>query len=200
MNSDAATTVETIAKNIVADAALRQGERISAEIGHILFLDLVSFSRLSMEEQDRVSRELRTLVRATPEFQRAEVRGELIGSDTGDGMALIFFRDPLAPVQCALEIARCLKTRPHLLLRMGVHSGPITRVPDINGNENVSGAGINMAQRVMDCGDGGHILLSAVSADMVRSFESYDNCLADLGDVGVSHGICPDCAVREAAG
>ena len=188
MNPDAAVTVETIAKTLFADAVARPGDRISAEVGHILFLDLVGFSRLSMEDQDRISRELRTLVRATPEFQRAEVRGELIGSDTGDGMALIFFRDPLAPVQCAVEIARIVKSRPHLSLRMGVHSGPITRVPDINGNDNVSGAGINMAQRVMDCGDGGHVILSSVSADMVRAFESFDNCLTDLGEITVKHG------------
>ncbi len=187
MNPDVSTADKNSDTSPV-DAASRRDERISAEIGHILFLDLVGFSRLSMEEQDRTSRELRTLVRATPEFQRAERRGELIGSDTGDGMALIFFRDPLAPVQCAMDIAEVVKTRPQLSLRMGVHSGPITRVPDINGNENVSGAGINMAQRVMDCGDGGHILLSAVSADMVRAFESYDNCLTDFGEVMVKHG------------
>ncbi|MBC8141440.1 MAG: AAA-like domain-containing protein [Armatimonadetes bacterium] len=189
MNPDAATTMETIAHTLVADVALRRDERISAEVGHILFLDLVGYSRLSMEEQDRIARELRSLVRSTPEFQRAEVRGELICSDTGDGMALIFFRDPLAPVQCALEIARVVKPRMHLPLRMGVHSGPVTRVPDINGNDNVSGVGINMAQRVMDCGDGGHILLSSVSADMVRSFESYENSLRDLGEVTVKHGV-----------
>ncbi len=168
---------------------MHHDDRIRVEVGHILFLDLVGYSRLSMEEQDRIARELRSLVRSAPEFERAELRGELICSDTGDGMALIFFRDPLAPVQCALEIARTVKTRSHLSLRMGVHSGPVTRVPDINGNDNVSGVGINMAQRIMDCGDGGHILLSSVSADMVRSFESYENSLADLGEVPVKHGV-----------
>ncbi|MBC8136592.1 MAG: adenylate/guanylate cyclase domain-containing protein [Fibrella sp.] len=169
-------------------AEVRSAGRLNAEIAHILFLDLVGFSRSLMEQQDRTSRELRALVRATPEFQRAELRGELIGSDTGDGMALIFFRDPLAPIQCAIEIARALKTRPQLQIRMGVHSGPVIRVPDINGNENVSGAGINLAQRLMDCGDNGHILLSAMSAEVVRAFESYSDRLSDLGEVVVKHG------------
>lgn len=162
--------------------------RLNAEIGHILFLDLVGFSRSPMEEQDRNSRELRALVRATAEFQRAEHNGELIGSDTGDGMALIFFRDPLAPIHCAIEIAHALRRRPHLQIRMGVHSGPVIRVPDINGNENVSGAGINTAQRLMDCGDSGHVLLSAMSAEVVRAFESYSDRLIDLGEVAVKHG------------
>ncbi|MBC7807559.1 MAG: AAA-like domain-containing protein, partial [Akkermansiaceae bacterium] len=189
MNSEPVSLPENaprIGGNLVSD--IRDDGRINAEIGHILFLDLVGFSRSLMEQQDRSSRELRTLVRATPEFQRAEQRGELIGSDTGDGMALIFFRDPLSPIRCAIEIARSLTTRPQLQIRMGVHSGPVIRVPDINGNENVSGTGINIAQRLMDCGDNGHILLSAMSAEVVREFESYSDCLADLGEVVVKHG------------
>lgn len=189
MNTSAASLIDKTAllsSNTIPE--ISGDGRINAEVGHILFLDLVGFSRSPMEEQDRTSRELRNLVRATPEFQRAELRGELIGSDTGDGMALIFFRDPLAPIQCAIEVARAVKGRPKLQIRMGVHSGPVIRVPDINGNENVSGAGINMAQRLMDCGDNGHILLSSMSAEMVRAFESYSNRLTDLGEVVVKHG------------
>src|SRR5215831_14461061 len=134
--------------------------RVPTEIAHILFMDIVGYSRMSMEEQTRLARELRALVRGTPEFQRADAASELIRLDTGDGMALVFFRDPLAPCQCAAEIAVETSKVPHLALRMGIHSGPVSRVPDINGKENVSGSGINMAQRVMAYGDGGHILVS----------------------------------------
>ena len=153
---------------------LTDTQRITAEIAHVLFMDLVGYSKLSMEEQARLAGGLREIVRRTPEFERGEARGDLIRLDTGDGMALVFFRDPIAPIQCAVEIATALKSRPDILLRMGVHSGPVSRIPDINGKDNVSGSGINMAQRVMDCGDEGHILhgdgvaTSRVDADRGR--------------------------------
>jgi len=162
--------------------------RLSTEITHVLFLDMAGYSRLSMEEQARLTQELRAVVRGTPEFARATQRQELIGLDTGDGMALVFFRDPLAPVQCAAEVARALGGHPRLKLRMGIHSGPVSRVPDINGKDNVTGSGINTAQRVMDCGDPGHILLSAASADVVREFEAWTGSLRDLGECEVKHG------------
>ena len=172
--------------NVEGDA----GVRLAAEIAHVLFLDVVSYSLGSMEEQARLSGELRTLVRGTPEFRRAVALGDLFGLDTGDGMALAFFRDPLAPVQCATEIARAVAARDdRLQLRMGIHSGPVSRVSDINGKENVSGSGINMAQRVMDAGDAGHILLSSASAEVVREFEAWASCLRDLGECVVKHGV-----------
>ena len=116
-----------------------------------------------MEEQSRLIEELQELVRHTAEFQRAETSDELICLPRGDGMALVFFRDPVAPVRCALEVARTLESHPQIELRMGVHSGPVYRIEDINANKDVSGGGINMANRVMDCGDAGHILLSRTS-------------------------------------
>lgn len=163
--------------------------RLATEIAHILFMDLVAYSRLSMEEQTRQVRELRDLVRATPEFQRGQSQRQLIRLDFGDGMALVFFRDPVAPVQCAVEIAQSLRARPDMQLRMGVHSGPVSRFRDINGKENVSGGGINLAQRVMDCGDGGHILLSGSCAEVIGQFDAWKGTLIDLGETDVKHGV-----------
>lgn len=162
-------------------------ERLSTEVAHVLFLDIAGYSRFSMEEQARFVQELRQAVRGTQEYHRATQRGELLGLDTGDGMALIFFRDPLASVQCAAETARALGSHPRLKLRMGLHSGPVSRLSDLNGSENVTGSGINTAQRVMDCGDPGHILLSAASADVVREFEAWAGALRDLGECEVKH-------------
>ena len=167
----------------------QEPSRLSTEIAHVLFLDMAGYSRLSMEEQARLTQELRAVVRGAPEFARATQRQELIGLDTGDGMALVFFRDPLAPVQCAAEVARALGSHPRLKLRMGIHSGPVSRTPDLNGKDNVTGSGINTAQRVMDCGDPGHILLSAASADVVREFEAWTGSLRDLGECEVKHGL-----------
>ncbi len=162
--------------------------RLSTEIAHVLFLDLVGYSRVSMEEQARLGRELRALVRGTPEFQRANQHAELLSLDTGDGMALVFSRDPLAPAQCAVEIARVVRAHPKLSLRMGIHSGPVSRATDINGKENVSGSGINTAQRVMDCGDAGHILLSNSSAEVLIQFETWAASIHDIGACEVKHG------------
>lgn len=164
-------------------------ERMVSEVAHVLFLDMAGYSLLSMEEQARLTQELRQVVRGVPEYVRATQRQELIGLDTGDGMALVFFRDPLAPAQCATEITRALGGHPHLKLRMGIHSGPVSRVPDIAGKDNVAGSGINTAQRVMDCGDAGHVLLSSASADVVREFEAWAASLRDLGECEVKHGL-----------
>lgn len=132
------------------------------ELAHVLFMDMVGYSRLSMEKQTQLLGQLQDLLRGTSEFRRAEARGDLIRLPTGDGMALVFLRRPVAPIQCALEIARALRSLPQLKLRMGLHSGPVHRLEDINANVNVTGSGINIAQRVMDCGDADHILLSTL--------------------------------------
>ncbi|MDX1931617.1 MAG: AAA-like domain-containing protein [Capsulimonadales bacterium] len=164
--------------------------RINAEIAHVLFVDLVGYSRLSFEDQARITGQLREIVRETPEFVRAEAAGELLRGDSGDGMWMTFFRDPLAPAQCATEIARVLKSERYdqLKVRMGIHSGPVSRVIDINGQLTVTGSGINLAQRVMDCGDAGHILVSERVANDLSEFETWRNCLTDIGEVEVKHG------------
>src|SRR6204780_2530288 len=120
------------------------------EIAHVLFTDIVGYSKLPMDEQESLLMQLQDAVRHTPEFARAEASEELIRLPTGDGMALVFFRDPEAPVRCALELSRILRSYPEIKLRMGIHSGPVYRVADINANRNVAGGGINIAQRVMD--------------------------------------------------
>src|SRR5229473_467958 len=161
----------------------------SLEIAHVLFMDLVAYSRMHTDEQPRTVKELRSLVRATPEFQKASVAKRLISLSTGDGMALVFFDDPLSPVQCALELAAALKQHPDMQLRMGVHSGPVYRVEDINTNANVLGGGINIAQRVMDFGDAGHILVSKTLADTLVQLSDWGKYLTDLGIHGVKHAI-----------
>jgi class 3 adenylate cyclase len=153
-----------------------------AEIAHVLFMDIVGYSRLSrLEDQTRILEQLQALVRETPEFRRAEPGGELIPLPTGDGMALVFFRHPEAPVRCAMEVARAVRSLPELQLRMGVHSGPVYRVEDIRANKNVAGSGINVAQRVMECGDGGHILLSSAIAEVLFQLGDWATSLHDLG-------------------
>ncbi len=163
--------------------------RIIAEIAHVLFMDLVEHSLLSIEEQARITGELRGVVKSSPEFISAESHGDLISLDTGDGMALVFFRDPVAPIQCAVEITTEIAKRPYIRLRMGIHSGPVSRITDINGKENVSGSGINIAQRVMDCGDESHILLSARYAEDLIQFETWASSVVDLGECAVKHGV-----------
>jgi class 3 adenylate cyclase len=159
------------------------------EIGHVLFVDIVGYSKLSGEEQKRVVRQLNETVRATLEFQRAEAAGQLLRLPAGDGMALVFSASPEAAVQCALEISRALKEQPHMQVRMGVNSGPIDQVEDVNDRSNVSGAGINMAQRVMSCGDAGHILLARRVSDDLAQYEKWRPYLHELGEVEVKHGV-----------
>jgi class 3 adenylate cyclase len=158
------------------------------EIAHVLFLDVVGYSRLPMEEQRRVVRELQGMVRQTAEYRRADANGELLRAPAGDGMALVFFRDPVAPVRCAFEIAEALCRHAPFRLRMGIHCGPVYRGEDINGAQNVSGAGINLAQRVMDCGDAGHILASHTAADFLRHLADWAAFLHDIGECEVKHG------------
>src|SRR5438445_4076644 len=130
------------------------------EIAHVLFIDVVGYSKLLVNEQREVVQQLNQVVRKTPQFRKSEATGKLIRIPVGDGMALVFFQTPEEPVQCALEIARALKNYPQIRLRMGIHSGPVDQIRDVNDRLNVAGAGINMAQRVMACGAAGHILLS----------------------------------------
>lgn len=157
------------------------------EIAHVLFIDIVGYSRLLINEQRETLHELNQIVRSTDAFCTAEAAGQLTRIPTGDGMALVFSNSPDAPVQCALEIARTLKSRPDLRLRMGIHSGPVSAVTDVNDRSNIAGSGINMAQRVMDCGDAGHILLSKRVAEDLAQYRQWQTHLHDLGECQVKH-------------
>src|SRR5256712_9194596 len=162
---------------------------LQLEIAHLLLIDIVGYSKLLVNEQIEALQELARIVRSTECFRNAEEEGKLIRVPTGDGMALLFFRSPEEPVRCALEIANALKIRPRIHVRMGIHSGPINRVADVNDSINVAGAGINVAQRVMDCGDADHILLSAHVADDLANYGHWRPYLHDLGECEVKHGL-----------
>jgi TolB-like protein/class 3 adenylate cyclase/Tfp pilus assembly protein PilF len=164
-------------------------KEIQLEIAHVLFIDAVGYSKLSLDEQRTLIDRLNQLVRSTAEFRSAEAAGKLIKIATGDGMALVFYSRLEAPVECALQISRALKEYPELRLRMGVHSGPVSGVMDVNERPNVAGAGINVARRVMDCGDGGHILLSKHVAEDLEEYEKWRPLLHDLGSCEVKHGV-----------
>ena len=155
----------------------------------ILFLDIVSYSTQPMDQQSRSITRLQQLVRETAQFKQATARGDLLSLPTGDGMALVFFHDPVAPIQCAIDIARALKHDQALPLRMGVHSGPVYRHADIRDQLNVVGGGINIAQRVMDCGDAGHILVSRSVADVLKQLSDWAEHVHDLGECQVKHGV-----------
>ena len=164
-------------------------KEIELEIAHVLFIDIVGYSKLSINDQHAAVEELNQVVRASEQFQRAETANRLLKISTGDGIALVFYTSPEAPVQCAVEIGRSLKERPRLHLRMGIHSGPVSRVVDVNGRANLAGAGINMAKRVMDCGDAGHILLSKRAAEDLEQYHKWRPLLHDLGSCKVKHGV-----------
>ncbi|PYK65843.1 MAG: hypothetical protein DME50_07630, partial [Verrucomicrobia bacterium] len=159
------------------------------EIAHVLFTDIVGYSKLPINEQRALVERLNEIVRSTDEFQAADTAGRLIKIPTGDGITLVFYQSPEAPVECALEISRALKKHPELQLRMGIHSGPVSGVIDVTGKANVAGAGINMAQRVMDCGDGGHILLSKHVAEDLEQYPHWQPYLHELGECEVKHGV-----------
>src|SRR5437879_1881010 len=159
------------------------------EIGHVLFMDVIGYSKLLMNEQREIQEQLTQIVRRTEHFRAAEAASKLIRLPVGDGMALVFFNSPEAPVQCALEISEALKAYPQLKLRMGIHSGPVSSVTDVNDRSNIAGAGINMAQRIMDCGDAGHILLSKRIADGLAQDGRWRPQLHDLGECPVKHGV-----------
>ena len=137
-----------------------QSSELKFEIGHVLFIDIVGYSKLLINEQSEQIDALKKIVRGTEQFRIAETNGKLLRLPTGDGVALVFRTSSEAPVLCAIEIAEALKTHPALRVRMGIHSGPVNEISDLNEQANIAGAGINIAQRVMDCGDAGHILLS----------------------------------------
>jgi TolB-like protein/Tfp pilus assembly protein PilF len=149
----------------------------------------VGYSKLLVDEQIEFLKELNQIVRSTECFRAAETAGKLIRVPTGDGMALLFFRSPEEPVRCALEISRTLKDHPHIQVRMGVHSGPVNQITDVNDRTNIAGAGINIAQRVMDCGDAGHILLSKHLADDLAEYRHWQPHLHDLGECEVKYGL-----------
>src|SRR5213595_2862797 len=159
------------------------------EIAHLLLIDVVGYSKLLVNEQIELLHELNGIVRNTECFRAAEASEKLIRVPTGDGMALLFFRSPEEPVRCALEISRALHGHPLFQVRMGVHSGPVNRVTDVNDKTNIAGSGINMAQRVMDCGDAGHILLSRHVAEDLVHYRHWQPYLHDIGQCEVKHGL-----------
>ncbi|PYL70514.1 MAG: hypothetical protein DMF22_09185 [Verrucomicrobia bacterium] len=159
------------------------------EIAHLLLIDVVGYSTLLVNEQIELLQELNQIVHGTQSFRAAEAIGKLIRVPTGDGMALLFFRSPEEPVRCALEISRALQDHPRIQLRMGIHSGPVAPVRDVNEQTNMTGSGINVAQRVLDCGDGGHILLSGHVAEDLADYRHWQPYLHDLGECEVKHGL-----------
>lgn len=162
---------------------------LELEIAHLLLIDIVGYSKLLANEQVESVQELGRIVRSTDSFRNAEATGKLLRVPTGDGMALLFFRSPEEPARCALEISQKVKEKPTIELRMGIHSGPVNHVRDVNDRINVAGAGINIAQRVMDCGDAGHILLSKHVAEDLAEYRHWQPYLRDLGEYEVKHGL-----------
>src|SRR5215471_7943134 len=164
-------------------------KEIELEIAYVLFIDIVGYSKLLIDQQRRQLETLNQVVRETEQFRKAEANHRLITVPTGDGMALVFYNTPEAPVECALEISRAVKEHPELKLRMGVHSGPVSGVVDVSGRSNIAGAGINVAQRVMDCGDAEHILLSKHVAEDLEEYPHWRPHLHELGECEVKHGV-----------
>src|SRR5437764_5777008 len=164
-------------------------KEIQLEIAHVLFIDIVGYSKLSISDQHAAVEELTRIVRASEQFQRAEAASRLLRIPTGDGMALVFYTSPEAPAQCAVEVSCALKKHSRLQLRMGIHSGPVGGVVDVNERANLAGAGINIAKRVMDCGDAGHILLSKHVAEDLEGYQRWRLLLHDLGTCEVKHNV-----------
>jgi TolB-like protein/tetratricopeptide (TPR) repeat protein len=161
---------------------------VKFDIGHVLFIDIVGYSKLLIAEQSDQIQTLREIVRGTEQFRKADAEGKLLRLPTGDGGALVFRNSLEAPVLCALEISKALKSHPEIKVRMGIHSGPVNEITDLNEQANIAGVGINMAQRVMDCGDAGHILLSKRVADDLEQYPQWRSRLSDLGECEVKHG------------
>src|SRR5437879_2683032 len=166
-----------------------QSSDVKLQIGHILFIDIVGYSKLLITDQSQQLQKLKEIVRGTEQFRLAEAEGKLLRLPTGDGGALVFRNNPEAPVLCALEIGKALKTYPEVKVRMGIHSGPVNEITDLNAQANIAGAGINFAQRVMDCGDAGHILLSQHVADDLKHYPRWQPYLHSLGECEVKHGV-----------
>ena len=171
------------------DTSAERAADLELEIAHLLLIDVVGYSRLLVNEQIELMQKLNRMVRSTECFRAAEKNGKLIRVPTGDGMALLFFRSPEEPVRCALEIHRALKEHPDIQLRMGIHSGPVNQVTDVNDQVNVAGSGINTGQRVLDCGDAGHILLSKHVGDDLAQYRHWQPYLHDLGECETKHGL-----------
>src|SRR5437660_3023139 len=161
---------------------------VRLEIGHVLFIDLVGYSKLLIEDQKARLRQLTDIVLATAQVREA-TNEQLVRLPTGDGMALVVRNSAEEPAQCALEITQALKAHPDVAVRMGIHSGPVSEVTDVSGRTNITGGGINMAQRVEDCGDAGHILLSKHVANDLQEHRQWAACLHDLGECEVKHGV-----------
>ena len=168
---------------------MRAETNADVEIGHVLFIDIIGYSKRTVDEQKELVTRLNKLVRNTVQFRFADAADKLIRIPTGDGMALAFFTSPDAPVNCAIELAKADQADPQLELRMGIHSGPVDRLADVNERTNLAGAGMNIAQRVMDCGDAGHILLSQRIADDLTQYERWQPLLHNLGEVELKHGV-----------
>ena len=166
-----------------------QSSDVKFDIGHVLFIDIVGYSKLLINEQSDQIQRLKEIVRGTEQFRLAEAEGKLLRLPTGDGGALVFRTGPEAPVRCALEISKELKKHPELRVRMGIHSGAVNEITDLNEQANIAGAGINIAQRIMDCGDAGHILLSRHVAEDLEQYRQWQPCLHDLGECEVKHGV-----------
>src|ERR1700692_2378901 len=168
---------------------------VKFDIGHVLFIDIVGYSKGLINEQSELLQKLKEIVRGTEQFRIAEAEGKLLRLPTGDGGALVFRNSPEAPVLCAMEITKQLqqdpgsKEKPQLRLRMGIHSGPVNEISDLNEQANIAGAGINLAQRVMDCGDAGHILLSRHVAEDLEQYPRWQPYLHELGECEVKHGV-----------
>ena len=192
-DADADVPSSDTSKSGVREAAVNptpsQSSEVKFEIGHVLFIDIVGYSKLLINEQSEQLETLKEIVRGTEQFRIAEAEGKLLRLPTGDGGALVFRNSPEAPVLCALEISKALKSHPELHVRMGIHSGPVNEVTDLNEQANIAGAGINIAQRVMDCGDAGHILLSRHVADDLRALPAMAVVICmRLGECKVKHG------------
>src|SRR5437763_16806301 len=166
-----------------------RSSEVKFEIGHVLFIDIVGYSKRLINEQSEQIQTLRKTVRGTEQVRLAEAQGKLLRLPTGDGGALVFCTSPEAPVLCAIEISRELKSHPELRVRMGIHSGPVNEITDLNEQANIAGAGINVAQRVMNCGDAGHILLSKHVAEDLEQYRQWQPHLHDLGECEVKHGV-----------
>jgi len=166
-----------------------RADEMKLDIGHVLFIDIVGYSKLHLDEQTKLIQTLGEIIRNTEQVRIAETEGKLLRLPTGDGAALVFRNSLEAPVLCALEISKTLKNHPELRVRMGIHSGPVNQVTDLNEQANIAGVGINMAQRVMDCGDAGHILLSKRVADDLEQYPQWRSRLQSLGECEVKHGV-----------
>src|SRR5947199_5029829 len=164
-------------------------KEIELEIAYVLFIDIVGYSKLVTHEQRRLLDVLNQIVRDSEHFRAAEAKSRLMTVPTADGMALVFYNTPEAPVECALEISNAASEHPELKLRMGIHSGPVSGVIDVSGRANIAGAGINIAQRVMDCGDTGHVLVSKHMAEDLEQYGHWKRNLHDLGECEVKHGV-----------